>query len=90
MASREYICKEVPTENGGYLEIETELIRCRDCKYYEVAELNYDGTPDKRCKPSICANGWYEYAVERDPNWFCADAEPNEEYGLNDFVRKEK
>ena len=51
------------------------LIRCRDCKYYEVAELNNDGTPDKRCKPSICANGWYEYAVERDPNWFCADAE---------------
>ena len=29
----EYICKEVQTENGGYLEIETELIRCNDCKY---------------------------------------------------------
>lgn len=55
-----------------------ELIRCKDCKYYEIVELNYDGTPDKRCKPSICANGWYEYAVERDPNWFCADAEPKE------------
>lgn len=55
-----------------------ELIRCKDCKFYEVAELNYDGTPDKRCKPSICANGWYEYAVERDPNWFCADAEPKD------------
>ena len=54
------------------------LIRCKDCKFYEVAELNYDGTPDKRCKPSICANGWYEYAVERDPNWFCADAERKE------------
>lgn len=52
------------------------LIRCKDCKFYEVAELNNDGTPDKRCKPSICANGWYEYAVEREPNWFCADAEP--------------
>lgn len=54
------------------------VIRCKDCKFYEVAELNYDGTPDKRFKPSICANGWYEYAVERDPNWFCADAEPKE------------
>lgn len=31
---KEYICKEVPTENGGYLEIEKELIRCKDCKYY--------------------------------------------------------
>lgn len=54
------------------------VCRCKDCKFYEVAELNNDGTPDKRCKPSICANGWYEYAVERDPNWFCADAEPKE------------
>ena len=31
---KEYICKEVPTEHGGYLEIETELIRCDDCKYF--------------------------------------------------------
>jgi hypothetical protein len=30
---KEYICKEVQTENGGYLEIETELIRCKDCKF---------------------------------------------------------
>ena len=30
---KEYICKEVQTENGGYLEIEKELIRCKDCKY---------------------------------------------------------
>ena len=28
---KEYICKEVQTENGGYLEIEKELIRCKDC-----------------------------------------------------------
>ena len=62
----------------AHIRKQTELIRCKDCKYYEAAELNYDGTPDKRCKPSICANGWYEYAVERDPNWFCADAERKE------------
>ena len=30
----EYICKEVPTENGGYLEPEKELIRCKDCKWF--------------------------------------------------------
>lgn len=29
----EYICKEVQTDNGGYLEPVTELIRCKDCKY---------------------------------------------------------
>ena len=38
---REYICKEVPTENGGYLEAETELIHCKDCKYNSNTEGNY-------------------------------------------------
>lgn len=33
---KEYICKEVPTENGGYLEIEEEFVRCDDCKFYET------------------------------------------------------
>ena len=32
---RKYICKEVQTENGGYLEIEKELIRCKDCRYHD-------------------------------------------------------
>jgi hypothetical protein len=31
---KEYICKEVQTDNGGYLEIEKELILCEDCKYW--------------------------------------------------------
>lgn len=31
---KEYICKEVPTDNGGYLEIETELIRCKECRWF--------------------------------------------------------
>lgn len=31
---KEYICKEVHTENGGYLETECELIRCKNCKHY--------------------------------------------------------
>lgn len=30
---KEYICKEIQTENGGYLEAEKELIRCKDCKF---------------------------------------------------------
>ena len=28
---KKYICKEVQTENGGYFEIEKELIQCEDC-----------------------------------------------------------
>lgn len=31
----EYICKEVQTDNGGYLEPVNELIRCKDCKHRE-------------------------------------------------------
>ena len=76
---KRYICKEVMTENGGYLEVEKELIRCKDCRYYEVYERKYDGSADKRFKPSICTRA-YEYAVTKAPNWFCADAEPKEEY----------
>ena len=34
---KEDICKEVQTENGGYITIETELIRCKDCKYWNGA-----------------------------------------------------
>lgn len=55
----------------------TRLTRCKDCKYYEVAERNYDGTPDKRCKPSVCTNG--KYAVERPEDWYCGDAQRKEE-----------
>ena len=45
---KEYICKEVQTENGGYLEAETELIRCKDCKNWEADE-------DERCM--YCGEG---------------------------------
>ena len=28
---KKYICKDVPSDYGGYLDIEKELIRCKDC-----------------------------------------------------------
>ena len=30
----DWICKEVHTDNGGYFEPVTELIRCKDCKLW--------------------------------------------------------
>ena len=30
----DWICKEVHTDNGGYFEPVTELIQCKDCRYY--------------------------------------------------------
>ena len=44
---KKYICKEVPTENGCYLEIEKELILCEDCEdctetgFYNGIRWNY-------------------------------------------------
>ena len=31
----EYICKVIDSPYGDYLKPETELIRCKDCKYSE-------------------------------------------------------
>lgn len=50
-----------------------ELVRCKDCKYYEIYELKSDGTDDRRYKPSVCVRE--KYAVHRKPDWFCADGE---------------
>lgn len=54
-----------------------KIVRCKDCKYYEIAWLKKDGTDDKRYKPSICVRG--QYGITREPDWFCADAERREE-----------
>ena len=57
---KEYICKEVQTENGGYLEIETELIRCKDCYFYDTFQRKH-----------YCTK--YDHSVKQDG--FCAWAE---------------
>jgi hypothetical protein len=31
---KKYICKDVPSDYGGYLDIEKELIRCKDCIHH--------------------------------------------------------
>ena len=54
-----------------------EVVRCKDCKFYEIAWLKKDGTDDNRYKPSICVNA--QYGITRKPDWFCADAERKEE-----------
>ncbi len=57
----------------GKAEALSEIVRCKDCKYYEIAWLKKDGTDDNRYKPSICVKG--QYGITRKPDWFCADAE---------------
>lgn len=31
---KEYIAREVKTDTGGYIEPVSELVRCKDCKWY--------------------------------------------------------
>lgn len=46
-----------------------EVVRCKDCIWYEIYELKKDGTVDRRYKPSYCT--LYEHSQE--PDYFCAD-----------------
>lgn len=52
-----------------------ELIRCKDCKWYEIAHLKKDGTDDRRFKPTWCTL-WRAQMSEDD---FCSKAERKEE-----------
>ena len=60
---KKYICKEVPTENGCYLEIEKELIQCEHCYFC--------GTFQRK---DWCTK--YEHRVKQDGH--CAWGEPKE------------
>ena len=53
------------------------VVRCKDCKWYEVEQLKRDGTDDKRYKPSVCVIGIY--AEQRKADWYCADGERKED-----------
>ena len=53
------------------------VIRCKHCKYYKIAQLKKDYTPDERFKPSVCTKD--QFAVHRDPDWYCADGKRREE-----------
>ena len=67
---KEYICKEVQTENGGYLEIEKELTRCKDCE-------NWKQTEEGIGECGIFNTGDYRFRSTAD--FFCNMAEPKEE-----------
>ena len=78
---KEYICKEVLTDNGGYLEIEKELILCKDCKH-QVKEWR----TDKRLKDNgymvcgcdVVGDACGYWALLGHDEDFCSMAEPKE------------
>lgn len=48
-----------------------ELVKCKDCRWYEIRELKQDGTDDRRYKPSLCVLQNREYKED----FFCAYGE---------------
>ena len=52
-----------------------EVVRCKDCRWYEIAELKADGTEDKRFKPSLCIL----QNRTMDEDYYCADGERKED-----------
>lgn len=53
-----------------------DVVRCRDCKWYEINELKQDGTEDRRFKPSVCMLA----GQRRKPMYYCADGERRSEW----------
>ena len=68
---KEWVCREISTTTrdaeNGILTMETELIRCKDCKYYTGYE----------CIRAKVSN----IRVITDENEYCSRAERKEECG---------
>ena len=66
--------EQLQKESDGEL---VAVVRCKDCKWYEIAHLKRDGTDDKRYKSSVCVRG--TFAKLRKADWYCADGERRED-----------
>ena len=67
----EYIVRESGYPGTIKQEIVQALVRCRDCRWYEIYQLKQDGSEDRRYKPLYCVSLGYQ----QKPDWFCADGE---------------
>lgn len=47
------------------------VVRCKDCKHYEIDRLKKDGTDDRRYKPTFCTF----LRLHLPEDWYCADGE---------------
>ena len=63
------IIEDAPTVDA------VQVVRCKDCAWYKIAELTIDGRPDKRYKPSFCMM-WRQYLSE---NNYCSYGDGDKE-----------
>lgn len=71
----EYIVKETGYPGAVKQEIVQELVRCKDCRWYEIYQLKKDGTEDRRYNPEFCDL----YNRIRPDDYFCADGEARDD-----------
>ena len=81
----EYIIRE--TGYPGTIKQETvgELVRCKDCRYWDRETIRQNGNDAGWWNEAICLNfekrekGWDDFDRYTDAEWFCADGEAREE-----------
>lgn len=54
-----------------------QVVRCRDCKHFELAYYKKDGTENFKYKRGVCCRKKRGMWVPKD--WFCADGERGKE-----------
>lgn len=52
-----------------------EVVRCKDCRWYEIYQLKKDGTEDQRCKREFCVL----HSRKLPGDYFCADGEARDD-----------
>lgn len=67
----EYIMRHDYMDGEDILTVVSELVRCKDCKWYVRSMIKQDGTLDERYKPDWCDL----YRKVREETYFCADGE---------------
>lgn len=69
--------KFVPTEfiKDAPMIDAVPVVRCKDCKWYDILQVKRDGTGDKRFKPSLCTL----YNQVQSEDYYCADGSRMEE-----------
>lgn len=74
-------CNEVVGISGktlmvpDYIDTSKEIVRCRDCRYYQVVDEIFDGEDDTAiygCELLEWKGASYCYEEPTDPNGFCA------------------
>lgn len=80
---REVIMRLTPKEfeQVEHAEIVGELVRCKDCRYWDRETIRQNSNDAGWWNEAVCLNfekrekGWDDFDRYTDAEWFCADGE---------------